>query len=199
MGSKHQPNPVLVLASRVTWPSPQMSSASFHSCSRIVGGRGLGVVDGGGSRYRRELTKWSQFTKAQRGHLLSEGRTAGLKAGQAGLQPLWSKTGRAALSSDTLQAPTFSLGLSPDFSPMLLSPMTSFRLPPNNPHHLFFSTLGYLFPLPTPIIVFLPPTFCICLLSFLPCLLFRYNHSDQGSSEQQQGRPAGHGPLESCP
>lgn len=39
---------------------------------------------GGGSRYRRELTKWSQFTKAQRGHLLSEGHTAGLKAGQAG-------------------------------------------------------------------------------------------------------------------
>lgn len=75
------------------------------------------------------------------------------------------------MSSDTFQATTFSLGLSPDFSPMLLSPMTSFRLPPNTPYHLFFfSTLGCLFPLPIPIIVFLPSTFYISLSPLLPSL-----------------------------
>lgn len=74
---------------------------------------------------------------------------------------------------DTFQATTLSLGLSPDFSPTLLSPVTSFRPthPPNTPYHLFFLLwVVCLFPLPIAIIIFLPSTFCICLsplLSFL--------------------------------
>ena len=198
-------NPALVLSSCVIWPSRKTPSASFHSCSLDCWGSG--VVDGRGSRCSKELTKWSQFTKHREVTSLSEGHTASLKAGQAGAAtPVVKNSEGCLVQWDTFQATTHSLGLSPDFSPILLSPGTSFRptrAPPQHPIPSFFSTLGCL-SIPPPHSHYRFPTLHFLHLSvsspsFPVSSLFRYNHSDQGPSEQQQGRPAGHGPLESCP
>lgn len=109
---------------------------------------------------------------------------------------------------DTFQATTLSLGLSPDFSPILLSPVTSFHPthPPNTPYHLFFySGLSVYSPSPLPSSFSYPPL-SACLSPLLSFLSLPFSgtttltraHPNNNKEGQQDTDPwrAAHSPLD---